>query len=98
MTRVSRTTVTRAGVLAAAAALLLVSVMATGRLAAAGTTPSGGAAPSDPLVALYGQVSGYSAADYTASSWAPFSATRDAVAKVVQARGADAAARARLQD
>ncbi|MEU6783053.1 CBM35 domain-containing protein [Nonomuraea angiospora] len=98
MTRTLRTALKRRALLVAA--LLFVSAVATDRHAVAETT-SGPAASVDALTGLYDQVSRYSAADYTAGSWASFSSTRNAAATMVQGGDKDAteraAARTKLQ-
>ncbi|WP_223167641.1 family 43 glycosylhydrolase [Nonomuraea sp. SYSU D8015] len=77
-----RKTLERGGMVAAA--LLFMSVAAPGGMAAA----------AEPLAGLYDNVSRYSAADYTASSWAAFSSARDSL---TQRGGDDATTREKLQ-
>ncbi|MBB5783455.1 carbohydrate-binding protein [Nonomuraea jabiensis] len=92
MTCTLRTALKRGWLLVAAS--VVVSVVPTAHLAAAES--SSGAA--DPLAGLYDQVSRYSAADYTADSWASFSSTRNAAATAIQRGDTErAAAQAELQ-
>jgi hypothetical protein len=80
-------------------ALLLAPLPVTGPVAAADIREGG---PGDPLAEPYDQAAEYSAADYTADSWASFSSARDTAARLAeQADGtgaARAAARAALQN
>ncbi len=70
------------------AALLFISAAPGGIAAAA--EPQAAAAPS-------GHISGHSAADYTAESWASFSSARNATAALTRGGSEDATARAKLQ-
>ncbi|MGI5149415.1 family 43 glycosylhydrolase [Plantactinospora sp. CA-294935] len=88
----SRKTLRRGGLVAAV--LLFLSVAASGSAATAATPTSDAATSADPLVSVYDSVSRYSSADYTATSWASFSASRNAAATVIQRGSRDSAERA----
>ena len=92
MSRATRTISRRGALLIAGSLIVAVLTPLAAHVAGAETT-----APADQLVRLYDQVSRYSAADYTATSWTSFSSTRNAAATVIQRGGEDAAARATLQ-
>ena len=79
-------TLTRRGLVTAT--LLLMSVAGAGGVAAAATAPGGATAPRDSLTTFYDQTARYSASDYTADSWAAFTATRNAVATLARQGGA----------
>jgi hypothetical protein len=68
----------------AAAALLFLSVAASGPVAAVASTTSATPIAADPLMSLYDRVSPYSPADYTADSWALFSSSRNTAATLIQ--------------
>jgi hypothetical protein len=77
--------------------LVAAQLSATGPVAATEITAGAEAESADPLVALSGQVSPHSAADYTADSWAPFASARSDAEQVIEREDGTAAERTRAR-